>query len=258
MPASPGFRPSTAHAALGEAFYDVVAPAAFPQAILRHRDQRWAARVGLEGLSEAEWLDAMARFHPLPGSHPAPLALRYHGHQFRSYNPELGDGRGFLYAQLHDVMDGRLLDLGTKGSGTTPWSRAGDGKLTLKGGVREVLATELLEAQGVYTSKSLSLVETGENLVRHDEPSPTRGAVLVRLSHSHIRIGSFQRQAALADTEALQRLLDYSIRTYLPEAWREDLAERAPAFLAVVCGRVARLGGQWIGGRVRPRRAEHR
>ena len=74
----------------------------------------------------------MARFHPLPGSHPAPLALRYHGHQFRSYNPELGDGRGFLYAQLHDVMDGRLLDLGTKGSGTTPWSRAGDGKLTLK------------------------------------------------------------------------------------------------------------------------------
>ena len=246
MPASPGFRPSTAHAALGEAFYDVVAPAAFPQAILRHRDQRWAARVGLEGLSEAEWLDAMARFHPLPGSHPAPLALRYHGHQFRSYNPELGDGRGFLYAQLHDVMDGRLLDLGTKGSGTTPWSRAGDGKLTLKGGVREVLATELLEAQGVYTSKSLSLVETGENLVRHDEPSPTRGAVLVRLSHSHIRIGSFQRQAALADTEALQRLLDYSIRTYLPEAWREDLAERAPAFLAVVCGRVARLGGQWM------------
>ena len=63
--------------------------------------------------------------------------------------------------------------------------------------MREVLATEMLEAQGVYTSKSLSLVETGEDLIRQDEPSPTRSAVLVRLNHSHIRIGSFQRQAFL-------------------------------------------------------------
>ncbi len=86
------------------------------------------------------------------------------------YNPDLGDGRGFLYAQLHDLQDGRLLDLGTKGSGTTPWSRAGDGRLTLKGGVREVLATEMLEAQGVYTSKSLSLVETGEDLCATTSP----------------------------------------------------------------------------------------
>ncbi len=174
MPLSPDFRPSTAHAELGEAFYDVVAAADFPQTILRHRDDRWAARVGLDGLTDAEWVAFMGRFQPLPGSHPHPLALRYHGHQFRHYNPDLGDGRGFLYAQLHDLQDGRLLDLGTKGSGTTPWSRAGDGRLTLKGGVREVLATEMLEAQGVYTSKSLSLIETGEDLVRYDEPSPTR------------------------------------------------------------------------------------
>ena len=194
MPPSPAFRPSTAHAALGEVFFDVVAPADFPQAVLRHRDHRWAARIGLDTLTDAEWDAVMGRFQPIPGSHPHPLALRYHGHQFRHYNPDLGDGRGFLFAQLHDLQDGRLLDLGTKGSGTTPWSRAGDGRLTLKGGVREVLATEMLEAQGVYTSKSLSLIETGEDLVRHDEPSPTRSAVLVRLNHSHIRIGSFQRQ----------------------------------------------------------------
>ena len=63
------------------------------------------------------------------------------------YNPDLGDGRGFLFAQLHDAVDGRLLDLGTKGSGRTPWSRAGDGRLTLKGGVRELLASELLGAR---------------------------------------------------------------------------------------------------------------
>ena len=246
MPVSPEFRPAQRHAELGERFFDIVAPADFPAAILRHRDQRWAARIGLDTLSDAEWISHMARFAPLPGSLPAPLALRYHGHQFRAYNDELGDGRGFLFAQMHDLADGRLLDLGTKGSGTTPWSRAGDGRLTLKGGVREVLATEMLEAQGVDTSKSLSLIETGEDLVRHDEPSPTRSAVLVRLNHSHIRIGSFQRQAYLNDADAIRVLLDYSVRTYIPEAWREDEAGRAAAFLAAVCHRVARLGAQWM------------
>ena len=246
MPVSPNFQPSIAHAALGDAFFDRVSPADFPQTLLRHRDDRWAARIGLDGLTDAEWVSFMGRFQPLPGSHPQPLALRYHGHQFRHYNPDLGDGRGFLYAQLHDLQDGRLLDLGTKGSGTTPWSRAGDGRLTLKGGVREVLATEMLEAQGVYTSKSLSLIETGEDLVRYDEPSPTRAAVLVRLSHGHIRIGSFQRQSTLQDTDALRRLLDYSVRTYIPDAWRGDESERAIAFLQAVVARVARLGGQWM------------
>jgi serine/tyrosine/threonine adenylyltransferase len=149
----------------------------------------------LRASARAKWERHFAAFAPLPGNLEEPLALRYHGHQFRVYNPHLGDGRGFLYAQLLDAQDGRLLDLGTKGSGQTPWSRDGDGRLTLKGGVREVLATETLEALGVYTSKSFSLFETGEKFFRTDEPSPTRSSVLVRLSHSHIRVGSFQRYA---------------------------------------------------------------
>ena len=151
-------------------------------------------------LTDEEWLEHFGRFEPLPGSFAEPLALRYHGHQFQVYNPQLGDGRGFLFAQLHDLVDGRLLDLGTKGSGRTPWSRGGDGRLTLKGGVRELLASEMLEALGVDTSKTFSLIETGEELQRSDEPSPTRSSVLVRLSHSHIRIGTFQRFAYHEDT----------------------------------------------------------
>ena len=246
MPPNPSYRPSTRHADLGDGFFDVVAAAQFPKHILRHRDQAWAARVGLDSLSDQEWIAHFGRFEPLPGSFPTPLALRYHGHQFRSYNPDLGDGRGFLFAQLHDVVDGRLLDLGTKGSGTTPWSRQGDGRLTLKGGVREVLATSMLEAQGVYTSKSFSLIETGESLYRGDEPSPTRSAVLVRLSHSHIRIGSFQRQAALGETEAVGRLVDHTIRTHLPESWNDDPSKRTLAFFAQVLRRVARVGAQWM------------
>ena len=238
-------KPSTAHLALGEAFYDRVAPATFPELTLRYRNQRAAASVGLDTLSDEQWLDHFGRFVPIPGSLEAPLALRYHGHQFQAYNPDLGDGRGFLFAQLEDEH-GRLLDLGTKGSGRTPWSRMGDGRLTLKGGVREVLATAMLEALGVDTSKSLSLIETGEELERHDEPSPTRGSVLVRLNHSHVRIGTFQRLSYLGDTDNLGRLLDYALATYLPGTAPPGDNARAEKFMAEVARRVAVTGADWI------------
>ncbi|GGE41626.1 UPF0061 protein [Agaricicola taiwanensis] len=245
MTATP-FKASTSHAALGPDFYDPVDAAAFPQHILRYRNHRWSDRVGLSHLSDEEWIAHFGQFEPLPGSFAQPLALRYHGHQFRVYNPDLGDGRGFLFAQLHDLEDGRLLDLGTKGSGQTPWSRTADGRLTLKGGLREILATEMLEALGVYTSKTFSLIETGEPLYRNDEPSPTRSSVLVRLSHSHIRIGSFQRLAYRKEEDNLQKLLDYTIRTYMPHVWRDELSARTAAFVGEVCRNVARTGAQWM------------
>ena len=220
-PQAAPFRAEQALLSLGEPFYDPVEPARFPEHRLRFRNDRAAVEVGLAGLSHAEWLAHFARFDPLPGSLPQPLALRYHGHQFRVYNPDIGDGRGFTFAQLRDGR-GRLMDLGTKGSGQTPWSRFGDGRLTLKGGVREVLATEMLEALGVQTSRSFSLVETGEALERGDEPSPTRSAVLVRLSHGHIRIGTFQRLAYHQDREAMERLVAYVLANFFGEQPGDD------------------------------------
>ena len=163
------------------------------------------------------WAAHFCRFEPLPDNLTQPLALRYHGHQFRVYNPEIGDGRGFLFAQLRDDR-GRLLDLGTKGSGQTPYSRHADGRLTLKGGVREVLATEMLEALGVNTSKSFALFETGEALERGDEPSPTRSAVLTRLSHGHIRIGTFQRLAFFGEVENIRKLVRYCLENLYGES----------------------------------------
>src|SRR5690606_3038154 len=192
---------------------DGVSPAEFPRHDLRFRNRRWDKAVGLADLSDDEWVRHFARFEPLPGNLPEPLALRYHGHQFRVYNPEIGDGRGFLFGQVRDG-DNRLLDCGTKGSGLTPYSRTADGRLTLKGAVREILATEMLEALGVYTSKTFSVVETGEELVRGDEPSPTRSAVLVRLSHSHIRIGTFQRLAVLGENDHMRALVDYCLAQF--------------------------------------------
>lgn len=237
-------QPERIHEALGPDFFDVVRPAPFPETIPRFRNDRWADRLGLGGLTDPEWIAHFGRFEPLPGGQPEPLALRYHGHQFRSYNPDLGDGRGFLFAQLRDPLDGRLLDLGTKGSGTTPWSRTADGRLTLKGGVREILATEMLEALGVYTSKTFSLIETGEDLIRGDEPSPTRSAVLTRLSHSHIRVGTFQRFAALGDFAAIRRLVDHAIAHYWPAA--AAAPDPVAAFYEAVTAATARLGAEWF------------
>lgn len=229
----------------GPPFYDPVRAAAFPRAVLRYRNRRWAGAVGLGHLADEDWIDHFGRFHPLPDNLVGPLALRYHGHQFRVYNPDIGDGRGFVFAQLRDGA-GRLLDLGTKGSGRTPYSRTADGRLTLKGGVREILATEMLEALGVYTSKTFSVIETGEELYRNDEPSPTRSCVLVRLGHSHIRFGSFQRLAYEGDKDAIARLADYCIAGFdaglaaLPER------ERMAAWFARIVARTARLTAQWM------------
>jgi len=243
MSFSSSWRPETSWLALGEGFADVVQPQAFPKHVLRYRNQRWAQRVGLHDLTASEWEAHFAALQPLPGSVPERLALRYHGHQFRHFNPQLGDGRGFLLAQMRDDA-GRLLDLGTKGSGRTPWSRGGDGRLTLKGGVREILATEMLEAQGVYTSKSFSLFETGESLYRGDEPSPTRSSILVRLGHSHVRFGTFQFHAWRKDMERLTKLVEYCQRNFYPEI-SGNIAEMSVQLLHRVSERMAALVASW-------------
>jgi uncharacterized protein YdiU (UPF0061 family) len=134
------------------------------------------------------------------------------------------------------------LDLGTKGSGQTPWSRGGDGRLTLKGGVREVLAATMLEAQGVPTSRAFSLIETGEALERGDEPSPTRSAVLVRLSHSHVRFGTFQRAAYLGRKDQIEALIEHVRSLYHPDVASND----APGLLRAVVEASAKLTARWI------------
>jgi uncharacterized protein YdiU (UPF0061 family) len=245
MPVSQSYRPDPKILELGDEFYDPVDAADFPRCQPRFLNRRAAASVGLADLTDEEWGRHICRFEPLPGNFERPLALRYHGHQFRVYNPDLGDGRGFLFAQLRDG-GGRLLDLATKGSGQTPWSRGADGRLTLKGGVREILATEMLEALGVNTSRTFALFETGEELVRGDEPSPTRSAVLTRLSHGHIRIGSFQRQAFHRDTENLKRLVRYSLEHLYAQAPSSDDAKNALNLCGLVGEATAKLAASYM------------
>jgi uncharacterized protein YdiU (UPF0061 family) len=238
------YRPALQILSLGGDFYDAVRPARFPQCIPRFLNRRWAERIGLT-LDAEGWSRHFCGFEPLPDNLEEPLALRYHGHQFRVYNPEIGDGRGFLFAQARDDRD-RLLDLGTKGSGQTPYSRTADGRLTLKGGVREVLATEMLEALGVNTSKSFALFETGEQLDRGDEPSPTRSAVLTRLSHGHIRIGTFQRLAFFGEVDNINALVSYCLYNLYAEQSLTDDRANALRLFELVSEATAKLAASYL------------
>jgi uncharacterized protein YdiU (UPF0061 family) len=238
------YRPDPQILGLGPAFYDPVAPARFPACSPRFLNRRWADQVGLD-LDDAGWASHFCRFEPLPDNLAEPLALKYHGHQFRAYNPEIGDGRGFLFAQLRDD-GGRLLDLGTKGSGQTPYSRSADGRLTLKGAVRELLASEMLEALGANTSKTFALFETGEQLERGDEPSPTRSSVLTRLSHGHIRIGTFQRLAYFGDVANVAKLTRYCLENLYCETPAEADADNALRLFDLVSAATAKLAASYL------------
>ena len=226
---------------LGDDYYDEVMAEEFPLHKLRWRNNALLAQLGLnpQAVADKDFIEAFGEFHqrkPL-------LAMRYHGYQFGEYNPRLGDGRGFLYGQVRGT-DGELYDFGTKGSGRTPYSRGGDGMLTLKGGVREVLAAEMLHRMGVRTSRCLSLVETGMQLWRGDEPSPTRSSVMVRMNRSHIRFGTFERLNYLRRSDLIKKLLDHVIEVYYSHLINEQ--EKYALFYAELVERVAKLAAQWM------------
>lgn len=232
---------------LGNDYYDEVPAAEFPQHLLRFRNDRVLPKLGLEPkeVADEHLIEAFGKFHCVGPF----LAMRYHGYQFGEYNPNLGDGRGFLYGQIRGIDD-ELYDLGTKGSGRTPYSRAADGRLTLKGGVREVLAAEMLHRLGVRTSRCLSLVETGESLWRGDEPSPTRSSVMVRLSRSHIRFGTFERLHFFRRQDLIQKLLDHVILYYYPyllvDKGLRSREEIYAMFYSELVKRVAEIAAQWM------------
>ncbi|PLS67935.1 MAG: YdiU family protein [Cyanobacteria bacterium M5B4] len=224
---------------LGTDFYSVVEAASFPQHILRWRNDDILRQIGLTDVKDEDMIEAFGHFRtdrPL-------LAMAYHGYQFGVYNPQLGDGRGFLYGQVRG-KDGNLYDFGTKGSGNTPYSRTADGRLTLKGGVREIIAAESLHRFGVKTSRCLSMIETGEELWRGDEPSPTRSCVMVRFSLSHIRFGTFERLSYLKRPDLIKQLLDHVIHYYYPHL--EDKNDRYILFYQELVERVATLCAHWM------------
>ncbi len=173
-----------------------------------------AAELGLD----ADWLRAPAGLRLLVGtdvpSGAAPVAQAYAGHQFGFYAPRLGDGRALLLGELVDV-DGRVRDLHLKGSGRTPFARGGDGFAAVGPMLREYVVSEAMHALGIPTTRSLAVVATGRPVYRE---TVLPGAVLARVSSSHLRVGSFEYARATQDTDLLRRLADHAIARHHPHA----------------------------------------
>lgn len=168
-----------------------------------------------------------------------PLAMAYGGHQFGAWNPGLGDGRALLLGEVV-APSGERFDLHLKGTGRTPFSRAGDGKAPLGPVLREYVVSEAMAALGVPTSRSLAAVTTGEMVLRVERQP---GAVLCRVARSHIRIGTFELLAAKDDREGLSILTDHALARHYPD--RTDTDEPAQALLDAVVERQAELVARW-------------
>jgi uncharacterized protein YdiU (UPF0061 family) len=142
-----------------------------------------------------------------------PLAQAYAGHQFGGFVPQLGDGRALLLGEIID-RHRRRRDIQLKGSGPTPFSRAGDGRAALGPVLREYLVGEAMHSLGIPTTRALAAVVTGEPVFRE---SVLPGAVLTRVAASHIRVGTFQFFAARGEQKKVRRLADYVIDRHYPE-----------------------------------------
>ena len=174
-----------------------------------------------------------------PGADP--IAQVYAGHQFGGFSPQLGDGRAHLLGEII-APDGRRFDLQLKGSGKTPFSRGGDGKAAIAPMLREYLISEFMAAAGVPTTRSLSVVATGETVWRE---TALPGAVLARVAASHLRVGTFQFFAARGEQAQVKALADYAIARHYPEVAAG--AAPYPGFLDAVIAAQARLIAQWMG-----------
>lgn len=170
----------------------------------------------------------------------APVAQAYAGHQFGGYVPRLGDGRALLLGEVTDTQ-GRLRDIHLKGSGRTPFARAGDGLAAVGPMLREYIISEAMHALDVPTTRSLAVVATGQPVER-DTVLP--GALLVRVASSHLRVGSFQYASATRDVELLRRLADHAIARHHPHA--ADAERPYVALFESVVAAQASLVAKWM------------
>jgi serine/tyrosine/threonine adenylyltransferase len=176
----------------------------------------------------------------LPGMQP--YAARYGGHQFGHWAGQLGDGRAITLGELI-ATDGSRQELQLKGAGKTPYSRTADGRAVLRSSLREFLCSEAMHWLGVPTTRALSLVGTGEAVIRDmfydGHPAPEPGAVVCRVAPSFVRFGNFQIHAAYQEHEPLKRLLDYVVEQHFEKASYEE-------FFREVCRRTALLMVDWM------------
>lgn len=223
---------------LGSHFYTSLDPSPLtnPKSVIFNDDE--LKRLGFSTLSQKE-LIAFFSGNQYP-SNAKPLAMKYAGHQFGYYNPDLGDGRGLLMAQLRDPSDQRLLDLHLKGAGMTPYSRMGDGRAVLRSSIREFLASEALYHLGIPSTRALG-VTTSDEPVRRE--SVEKASMLMRLGDGHVRFGTFEHFFYTNQLEQLEALCDYTIKHHFPEAAKTD--NPYDHLLYNVAAKTAKLIAKW-------------
>jgi uncharacterized protein YdiU (UPF0061 family) len=229
------------YARLPSRFYARQSPATVARPRLVKLNLALAVELGLD----QDWLRSPEGLAVLAGNAipdgAEPLAMAYAGHQFGGFVPQLGDGRAILLGELLDPR-GERFDIQLKGSGRTPFSRAGDGRAWLGPVLREYIVGEAMYALGIPTTRALAAVATGEPVYRETE---LPGAVLTRVARSHVRIGTFEYFSARRDTEAVRYLADYVIARHYPEAAADERPYQA--LLDAVIARQACLIAQWLG-----------
>lgn len=181
-----------------------------------------------------------------------PFAVNYGGHQFGVWAGQLGDGRAISLGETVNRR-GERWELQLKGAGPTPYSRTADGRAVLRSSVREFLCSEAMHHLGVPTTRALSLVTTGEPVVRDmfydGNAVPEPGAVVCRVAPSFIRLGNFELPASRGDRALLERLVDFTIERDFPHlaaAYAADTTARRAAWFAEVCERTALMIAQWM------------
>lgn len=182
----------------------------------------------------------------------APFAMCYGGHQFGSWAGQLGDGRALALGEVRAV-DGTFQTLQLKGAGRTPYSRGADGRAVLRSSLREFLCSEAMFHLGVPTTRALSLVATGDTVVRDmlydGNPRPEPGAVVCRVAPSFVRFGNFQLPAARGETTLLRTLADAVLELDFPHLAQDASltdGERVAAMFHEVCRRTATLMVHWM------------
>jgi uncharacterized protein YdiU (UPF0061 family) len=203
-------------------------------------NERLAADLGLD----TAWLRSPDGVQFLVGARvpdgATPVAQAYAGHQFGGFVPRLGDGRALLLGEIAGA-DGTVRDLHLKGSGATPFARAGDGLAAVGPMLREYVVSEAMHALGIPTTRSLAVVATGRPVLRE---TPLPGAVLARVASSHLRVGSFQYAATAGDIDLVRRLADHGIARHHPSAAGADNPYRA--LFEVVVAAQASLVARWL------------
>ncbi|WP_211295884.1 protein adenylyltransferase SelO [Alteribacillus bidgolensis] len=233
-----GWNFDNSYARLPESFFKRIEPAPVhsPELVILNKSFAKSLGLNVKNLESKAGIEVLAGNQVPEGA--LPIAQAYAGHQFGHFTM-LGDGRAVLLGEQITPTEERI-DIQLKGSGRTPFSRGGDGRATLGPMLREYIISEAMHALGIPTNRSLSVVTTGESVIRE---TMLPGAILTRAAASHLRIGTFEYAAKWGSAEEIRILADYAIKRHFPDM--EDNEDRYLSLFHEVVDRQSALIAKW-------------